>query len=201
MGVMDSIMAESNSFHTYLVKPFYILHALYLFVPFMIACRQSVTKPILFDFVKALRSDPETANMKIGAAGFCWGGPFVFQLAHDTPSSRVQRLGSESGQLQRLIDAGFTAHPSGVSMPSDIQNLATPVSVAVGDVDMVWKLDSIKEAQKIVEKKKAGDYEVVIYPGGKHGFAVRGDPSDPQQKVMGDQAEEQALKWFGKWLG
>jgi len=199
MDTVDLITAKSKSiFQQYLVKPFHLLHAAYHLIPFLIACRQSVSKPLVFDFFKALRSDPETSDMKIGAAGFCWGGQFVFLLAHDTPSSRV---GSESGQLRSLIDVGFTAHPSGLSMPRDVENLVRPVSVAVGDVDMMWKIDSIKQAQKILEEKTAGDYEVVVYPGAKHGFAIRGDPSDPKQKVMGDQAEEQALKWFGKWLG
>jgi dienelactone hydrolase len=138
--------------------------------------------------------------LKIGVAGFCWGGQYAVILAHDTPSSRVHRAGAEAGQLQPLIDCAHTAHPSFVSVPKDIEGVTLPLSIAVGDSDMVMKLDQAKTTKEILEKKKAGDHEVVIYAGAKHGFAVRGDPDDPSQVELGEQARTQALSWFSTWL-
>jgi dienelactone hydrolase len=43
-------------------------------------------------------------------------------------------------------------------------------------------------------------YEVVVYPGAKHGFAVRGDRADPMQREKGEQSEDQAVKWFRRWF-
>jgi dienelactone hydrolase len=201
MKVMDSIMAPADLFTTIFYKPYYILRALAAFIPFMITCRRSVTKPRIFNFFQALRQSPETANMKIGAAGFCWGGQHVVLLAQDTPSSRVQRAGDGSGQISSLIDAGFTGHPSSIDVPQEIESVTIPLSIAVGDVDSVMKKEQVYQTKEILEKKKAGDHEVVVYPGATHGFAVRGDPRDPAARQKQEKAEAQALSWFARWLG
>jgi dienelactone hydrolase len=201
LAIMDDLLAPSSFFHSLTVKPLLVIQCIFAFVPFVFFCRQSVSKPRVFDFFKALRTSSETANMKIGAAGFCWGGKYTVLLAQDMPSSRVHRQGTEAGQLQRLIDCGFTAHPSLLDVPEDIDGVTVPLSIAVGDVDMAMKADLVYKAKEILEKKKAGDHEVVVFPGAKHGFAIRGDPSDPKQKEFGDQAEVQAVSWFSRWFG
>jgi dienelactone hydrolase len=196
---MDFINTPASWFTTIFVKPLYIARVLRNFIPFIILCRESVCKPRIVDFMRALRTAPDTANLKIGVAGFCWGGLHAVKLAHDTPSSRVHRYGSEAGELKSLVDAVFTAHPSMLSIPADVQNVTVPLSIAIGDADFVMKISEVEKAKTILEKK-GDDHEVVIYPGGKHGFAIRGDPKDLKQKELADQAEEQALSWFSKWL-
>ncbi|KFY23050.1 hypothetical protein V493_06135 [Pseudogymnoascus sp. VKM F-4281 (FW-2241)] len=196
---MHFITAPASWYTTIFEKPIYILQAIQHMVPFGIRCRESVAKPRIFEFVRALRTSPDTANLKIGAAGFCWGGLYTVKLAQDTPSSRVHRYGSEAGEVKPLIDASFTAHPSLLKVPSDIVGVTVPLSIAVGDVDFIMKLPDVEKSKSILEKK-GDDHEVVIYPGAKHGFAVRGDPKDPKQKEFAEQAEEQAIKWFSKRL-
>lgn len=196
---MDFITSPASWYTTIFEKPIYIVQAIQHMVPFMIRCRESVAKPRVFEFVRALRTSPDTANLKIGAAGFCWGGLHTVKLAQDTPSSRVQRFGSEAGEVKPLIDAAFTAHPSMVKVPTDITGVTVPLSIAVGDIDVVMRFADVEKSKSILEKK-GDDHEVVVYPGAKHGFAVRGDPKDPKQKERADQAEEQAIGWFSKWL-
>jgi dienelactone hydrolase len=200
--VMDSIMKPSSWLTTIIYKPLYVIQAAYHFVPFIYTTRAAISKPIIYNFFKNLQTDPlpETTNLKIGVAGFCWGGQWAVRLAHDTPSSRVHRAGAESGQLQPLVDCSFTAHPSFLSVPDDIDGVSLPLSIAVGDVDTALKHDLVLKSKEILEKKKAGDHEVVVYPGAKHGFAVRGDPTDPKQIELGEKAEAQGLAWFTKWL-
>jgi dienelactone hydrolase len=200
MELTDKIMEPASWFETIFVKPILVVKLLSAFIPFLIFNRAAIVKPRIYNFFSALRTTPETANMKIGAAGFCWGGQWAVRLAHDTPSSRVHRTDTEAGQLQSLIDCAYTAHPSFLSMPNDIENVSLPLSIAIGDVDMAMKFDLVKQAQGILQKKRDVGHEVVVFPGAKHGFAIRGDPSDPKQKEMGDKAEVQALEWFGKWL-
>lgn len=196
---MDFITTPASWYTTVFVKPIYVLRVLKLFIPFLVRCRESVTKPRVFEFARALRTDPKTANLKIGAAGFCWGGLHAVKLAHNTPSSRVHRYGSESGEVKPLVDAVYTAHPSGLKLPADVETVTIPLSIAIGDVDFVMKIAEVEKARDILGKK-GDDHEVVVYPGGKHGFAVRGDPKDPKQKQLADQAKEQAVRWFSKWL-
>lgn len=200
MYAMESVMTPASWFDTIFKKPLAILKVMSGFVPFLFFNRISVSKPIVFDFFRQLRTSPDTSSLKVGVAGFCWGGKHVINLCHDYPSSRVHRAGSESGQLQSLIDAGFTAHPSMLNVPEDIDNVRIPLSIAIGETDMAMKSEQIQQTKTILEKKKDGDHELNIIPGAIHGFAVRGLLSDPKQKEHSDIAEQQAIAWFGKFL-
>jgi hypothetical protein len=58
-----------------------------------------------------------------------------------------------------------------------------------GIKDFVMKADQVYQTKEILEKKKAGDHEIVVYPNATYGFAVRGDPLDPNQKDISEKAE------------
>jgi len=152
--------------------------------PFLFKNRPANVTPKVTTFFKALREDPETKDLKIGSAGYCWGGKYTAILAHGP---------------KPLIDAGFTAHPSNLSMPSDIANVKAPLCISIGDVDAGMKVQLVYQAKEILEKKD-GDHEVHILPGAKHGFAIRTDPDDARQVECRDLAELQALEFFGKHL-
>lgn len=205
MPLMDKIIKPASWFTTIFLKPFYILKAIAGAIPFFYRTRDAVCRPLVYNFFKALRTTPPpfpTNNLKIGAAGFCWGGYYTVQLSHDTPSSRVHRneVGGASQALQPLIDCGFTAHPSFITVPKDIEPVNLPLSVAVGNEDMAMKGPLIVQMKEILEKKKAGDHEVVIMPGARHGFAVRTDPKDEMQMSCAQRAEDQAIAWFTRWF-
>ncbi len=94
----------------------------------------------------------------------------------------------------------FTAHPSPMKFPDEWEKVSKPLSLAIGDVDMGIKVERVREIKAVLEKKNDGQNEVVIYEGAKHGFAVRADPADEGQTKSANEARDQALKWFGKWL-
>lgn len=205
LDIMPRIMKPSSWFDTLFMKPWYILQTMYFFIPFLIQTRPSVCKPRVFSFMQAIRTSPPpfpTDNLKIGVAGFCWGGQHVFKLAADTPSSRVQRHESQthSTGLEPLIDCAFTAHPSFVSVPSDVENVVVPTSVIVGDADMALPGKAAYQMKEILEIKKKGDHEVVIVPGAIHGFGVRNDPREAFQLECGQKSDIQAIEWFNRWL-
>jgi dienelactone hydrolase len=165
--------------------------------PFFIINRQSVSQGRIFNFIKAIRTSPPpfpAAALKVGAAGFCWGGKYTVLLSHDMPSSRVL----VDGELQPLIDCGFTAHPSLLSMPSDIEKVQRPLSVVVGNEDMAMSSEKIRQMEGIL--KKGDHHEVVLLEGAKHGFAVRVDLTDELQNKYSKEAEVQAINWFTKWF-
>ena len=179
-----------------LMKPIRFLRAMIGFVPFMIYNRSSVCKPRVYGFFQALRTSASTSNMKIGAAGFCWGGKYAVLLTHDTPSSRASVSGSEP--LKRLIDASFTAHPSWLNIPQDITPVSVPLAIGVGDSDSAFAYKDVLKTKNILEQKE--NCEVVIYPGAMHGFATRANPGDEKQKIMSGEVEEQAITWFRRWF-
>jgi dienelactone hydrolase len=198
LGMMDRL--RTPGLYSNLLKPFRFFRAMLRFVPFMIFNRRSVAEPRIFSFFKSLRSDPVTASMSIGAAGYCWGGKYAVLLSHDTPDSRVVRANEPGGTPKRLTDVAFTAHPSWLKVPDDIHAVSLPLKIAVGDVDHAFPIQKVQEAKAILEKKKDGQHELVIFPGALHGFAVRSNPKNEDQVKMGQEAADQAVSWFEKWL-
>ena len=187
MHAMESFLAPSPSiFTTVFYKPFWLFKVIVAAVPFLMYNGESVIKPKVFAFHEALHADPETKSLKIGSAGFCWGGKYTILLS----------------QEPNLIDVGFTAHPSKMKFPEDWDKVQKPLSVAIGDVDKGIKIDMVNDIKMLLEgeSKPKGQNEVVIYPGAKHGFAVRANPKDEGQTKSGVEAMKQAVAWFGKWM-
>ncbi|KAF9884528.1 hypothetical protein FE257_001473 [Aspergillus nanangensis] len=186
LHAMESLLAPASLVTTLVRKPIWFAQIIRAAVPFFIMNRQSVIQPRIKTFHAALRADSATNFMKIGSAGFCWGGFHTVHLCQDD---------------QPLIDVGFVAHPSGLRIPRDLEAVKVPLSVAVGDVDMMMRVDHVREAKSVLEKNGDNRNEVIIYPGAKHGFAVRANPDVPGQMESAFAAEEQAREWFEKWLG
>lgn len=97
-----------------------------------------------------------------------------------------------------------------LKLPRHIQEVQLPLSLANGENDSFMGEQKMKEVMRILEEKNrtasketqgADMHEVVVYPGAKHGFAVRGDRDDLLQKERGDQSEDQAVRWFSVWFG
>ncbi|KAL9613196.1 MAG: hypothetical protein Q9167_002273 [Letrouitia subvulpina] len=160
------------------------------FVPFLFFTRLSVSQPRVYKFFHDLRIN-EGASLPTGVAGFCWGGKFTFLLASDS---------QKATNGKSLVDCCFTAHPSNLVLPNDAQNVSLPLSVAVGDVDMVMSLPQVQKVKGILEEKGKDNHEVNIFPGAKHGFAVRAPPNDEKAVQQGKEAETQAVNWFNKYF-
>ncbi|KAL9608453.1 MAG: hypothetical protein Q9167_006721 [Letrouitia subvulpina] len=119
-------------------------------------------------------------------AGYCWGGKHATILA----SGETQPNGWP------LVDSIFVGHPGGLKIPQDIEKIRIPYSVAVGDRDFVLKQNDVRKMMETLNKRKDIPTEVKIYPGARHGFALRGDPGDKQGKLQGEAAMRQAVKWL-----
>jgi dienelactone hydrolase len=171
---------------------------------FFLSNRPAAAQPRIVSFMTALRTANPTT--KIGAAGFCWGGLFTILLTHDTPQNTTKVTIDDTETEVPLIDCGFTAHPSWLDVPTHIEGVVRPLSVANGDDDQYLGKEKMKLLTEILERKntKGGAqeerFEVVVYPGAKHGFVVRGDLGDPLQKERGEKSEEQAVRWFRRWF-
>ncbi|KAK4129702.1 alpha/beta-hydrolase [Parathielavia appendiculata] len=185
-----------------------LLFLLPILVRLFLHNRRALAYPRIQAFMTAQRTAfPST---KLGVAGFCWGGLHAVLLTHDTPANKVVVSVDDYGGgvlvvEYPLVDCAFTAHPAQVCFPADLEAVMRPLSVANGDNDEWMGRDKMRTLVGILKRKNAelGEerHEAVVYPGAKHGFAVRGDPGDPMQRERGEQSEEQAVKWFRRWLG
>lgn len=94
------------------------------------------------------------------------------------------------------------AHPSLLQIPGDLEDLkkVTP------EIPMLF-VTCTTDSQYPPEAQKTGDeilgngsmegagYKRVFYEGCTHGFAVRGDKSDPKVKFGKEDAFKQAIEW------
>ncbi|KAI9830154.1 MAG: hypothetical protein M1819_005831 [Sarea resinae] len=173
-----------------IMKIYYLPVTLYHALPSLIRTRTSISHPRVVAFLSALREN-EASALPVGAAGFCWGGKHVALLTRDS----VKAANGLS-----LIDAGFTGHPSQLKLPEDMELVKLPLSVAVGPEDMALGKENLAIMQTVLSKKVEVETEVVVYDGAKHGFCIRGDPTDEKQNKQGHEAEDQAVAWFGRWF-
>ncbi|KAL5592833.1 hypothetical protein FOBRF1_013141 [Fusarium oxysporum] len=187
-AVIDSVLNEGG-FWGWLVKPWNFLKAAFVMVPFSIRNKPEKRYPGVRKFMDDLRC-AEAADLKVGVVGFCWGAYGITHLAH----------GEVAANGKTIIDAAFTAHPSEIKVPQDIEPVKLPYSMVIGDVDFALPLKEVQKAAEILEAKRDVDTEVVIIPNAKHGFAVRDNPNSKEEKEMADQAEDQLVRWFTKHL-
>ena len=117
----------------------------------------------------------ELGSAKMGAVGFCFGGPYAVLLA-------------KAG----LVDACAGVHPSGLGVPADLENLKAPAFFALSEHDHMI-------TPAVAEKMKAAlpAAEITWYMGVSHGFAVRGPPSADK---MREKCAEDVCAFFRKAL-
>ncbi|KAF4636415.1 hypothetical protein G7Y89_g1671 [Cudoniella acicularis] len=203
IDTVDELKKPQSWLKTIFYKPVWFFQVLFRAIPFFITNREANFKPRVFNFISALRTNPPpfpTNNLKIGAAGFCWGGYYTVLLCQNAPSSRIARHSSQTSSegIQPLIDCGYTAHPSMLTIPKDLEPIELPICVSIGEEDMQMTAPNVLIMKEVLEVKKKGDHEVNIIPGATHGFAVRLDPKDKHQVECAEKAEVQAIEWFTK---
>ncbi len=155
------------------------------------------TEKVCVSFLQKLRRSSPT--LRIGMVGFCWGGKYAVRAGLQTQAIKV------GDKKVTLIDAAVALHPSHLAVPDDVEELAVPTSFGWGVEDTVT---SIKQKAKVEEvhaqRAKAGpavpEIEHKTYTPGRHGFGVRGNPDDPQERACLEGTEAQALDWFKRWL-
>ena len=162
--------------------------------------RASICKPRIYAFFTSLRA---STPLPIGTAGFCWGGKYVTLLCQGSDND------DEKEEASSLVDCGFAAHPSGLDLPTDVEAVRLPLSICNGSLDFQLKAEGNGIIEEVFERKegelnkdgKRGRmFEMEVMEGARHGFAIRGDPGDEEEKRRGLMAEDQAVEFFGRWL-
>ncbi|KAJ5580225.1 dienelactone hydrolase [Penicillium hispanicum] len=119
---------------------------------------------------------------KIGAVGYCFGAKYVAR--HLDPDQK--------------IDAGFNAHPSHVS-EDELRAIKGPLAIAAAETDAIFPAEK-RHQSEVILRETGLPYQINLYSGVSHGFAVRGDPNNRVVMYAKETAFLQALQWFGEHL-
>ncbi|KAJ5239234.1 hypothetical protein N7468_003853 [Penicillium chermesinum] len=138
-----------------------------------------VTDPIVNSTLKYMK---EVLGVDlVGAVGYCYGAIYVNRFL-------------KSGQ----IHVGYHAHPSGFDF-ADVSEIKGPLSIAAAEIDPVYTPE-IRHGTEDILIRTGQPWQINLFSGVSHGFAVRCDLSDPQQKWAKEQAFSQAVSWFNRHL-
>lgn len=99
-----------------------------------------------------------------------------------------------------LVDAAYACHPSLVAVPGDFEDIAKPLSLAVGGEDSMLDSATVGKIQDLIAKNTDIPHELRIYEDQVHGFALRSDWSSDKDKKAMDDAEKQGIDWFNTYL-
>lgn len=96
------------------------------------------------------------------------------------------------------IDVGFVAHPSFVE-EEELAAISGPLAIAAAETDSIFPAELRHKSEEIL-KETGLPYQVTLYSGVSHGFAMRADLSKKPEKFAREQAFAQAVAWFGEYL-
>jgi dienelactone hydrolase len=74
-----------------------------------------------------------------------------------------------------------------------------PYSISAAETDAIFTVELRHKSEEILKKTKQ-PWQINLFSGVEHGFAVRCDLSDPMQKFAKEQAFYQAVTWFDQFL-
>jgi len=136
--------------------------------------------PIVEEVIKEMRSN--LGVKKIGAVGYCFGAKYVARF-----------LAKGKG-----VDVGAMAHPSFVE-PDEVKAMTGPLTIAAAETDEIFPAEKRRLTEDILKEMDI-PYQISLYSGVVHGFAVRGDPKDRQAKFAKEAAFLQHVQWFDEWI-
>lgn len=131
-------------------------------------------------FLAALRESVGKDKF-IGTIGHCFGAGFaVVPLTADGNA-----------------DVGAIAHPSQTNEEM-FKAVSKPLLISAAEVDPVFGLKDRIQAESILSENKIR-FMLTLFSGVSHGFAVRGDISDPVVKYSKEKVLADQISWFGQF--
>lgn len=137
------------------------------------------TQQIVETFLKGLRE--KLSPSFVGLVGYCFGAKYA-----------VQQVGENA-----LADAVAIAHPSFVSM-EEVAAIKKPVIISAAEVDSIFPAELRHATEDKLAEIKAR-YQLDLFCGVSHGFACRGDLSDPLVRYAAEKTLTDQLHWFSQF--
>ncbi|KAI9810399.1 MAG: hypothetical protein M1827_006285 [Pycnora praestabilis] len=135
--------------------------------------------PVIDSVLKEMRGN--LGCKRIGGVGYCFGGKYV-----------IRRL--QPGQ----VDVGYVAHPSFVDA-EELKAIKGPLSISAAETDAIFPAPKRHESEEILARV-GKPYQINLFSGVEHGFAVRADTSIQKVRYAKEQAFIQAVQFFDEYL-
>ncbi|KAJ3996971.1 dienelactone hydrolase [Lentinula boryana] len=141
----------------------------------------AASRPLLDKVISALKAQGVTS---FAATGYCYGGRLVFDLA-----------------FENITSVSIGNHPSLLKSPDDLDKYFTtsrvPLLLNTCTVDEQFPPPAQTQADAILGSGKfAPGYKREYFDGCTHGFAVRGDLSNPKVKAGKEGAFKASVDWL-----
>lgn len=95
------------------------------------------------------------------------------------------------------VDVGYSAHPSFVE-EDELKAIKGPYAISAAETDQIFPAEKRHKSEEILKETKQ-PYQINLYSGVVHGFAVRGELKG-QEKYAKESAFLQAVQWFEEYL-
>lgn len=135
-----------------------------------------LTSNIVDGFLKKVRQ--ELKPKFLFGLGHCFGGKYT-----------IQNL-SENG----LLDAGAVAHPSFVDI-EEVKQIKKPLLISAAETDPIFPIE-LRHQTEVELIKTGARYQIDLFSGVSHGFAVKGDITNPVVKYAKEKALTDQICWF-----
>lgn len=96
------------------------------------------------------------------------------------------------------VDVGYSAHPSFVD-DDELKAIKGPFAISAAETDQIFPTEKRHRSEEIL-KEVGQPYQINLYSGVEHGFAVRGDPNNRVVQYAKESAFLQAVAWFEEHL-
>ncbi|GFF60224.1 protein AIM2 [Aspergillus udagawae] len=118
---------------------------------------------------------------KVAAAGYCFGGKYVVRYL-------------TVGQL----DSGYITHPSFVTK-EELSAIQRPLSISAAEHDSIFTMANRHSSEETLIGT-GQEFQINLFSGVSHGFAIRGDLSQPRVWFSKERAFVQAVALFNHTL-
>jgi dienelactone hydrolase len=147
-------------------------------------------EPVIQEVLAYMRDPAKGGLDRIAGIGYCFGAKCVIRFLK----------GGKAG-----LDVGYVAHPSSVSI-EEVEDIKSPFSIAAAETDRVFPLEMRAQTETVLKGLDTAyqgeklPWEIHVFSGVSHGFAVRGDKENETQKWAIEQAFSMAGRWFERFL-
>ncbi|GMM37371.1 hypothetical protein DASC09_046960 [Saccharomycopsis crataegensis] len=139
-----------------------------------------VTLPVYHKFLIELKKHVG-GKAKFFSVGYCFGAPSVVSELTD----------------YGLLTAGAVAHPTAVTIES-VERITKPFMISAAQTDARFTPELRHKTEEILIKNNIR-FQMDLFSGVSHGFAIKGDIKDPVVKYAKEKCVSDVITWFSQF--